>query len=252
MKKMIIAGLLTLAMTGVTFAAPTLTLTGSKDASNWYVWANVSQGDNFGLSFVSFKVSSVTGTQSLKAPQLSSYIWDPMYDNGLDEYGDPLPPGAYVEEYKAMFGQQRNSQLVVGSTNNSFEYIAGMNTANDIAAKRGMGQGPVTFAYTKNNGAPGTYTLPASLQNNTIAPGALLIAQGTLLPGSKPGFNLSLGYNGNVFNAMTGSSVTDVGVDGTIILRNVDAGGQFLPEPATLALLGLGGVATLLRRRRRS
>jgi hypothetical protein len=232
-KCVIIASLLTLAMAGVTLAGPTVILTGSRDASNWYVWASASQGDNYGLACVTFKVSGVNpASQSLKAPQVSSYLWDEEAQE-------------YVEEYKALFGQQRNNQLVPG-TSNTCEYLAGMDTAVDIAAKRGAGQGPISFQYTKNTGATATYNLPASLVNNSIAPGALLIAQGALLPGLSPGFNRSLGYNANVFTGPTGTSVLDVGVDGTILLRGL----EFLPEPTTLALLGLGGIVTLLRRRR--
>jgi hypothetical protein len=242
MKQAIIAGLLTLAMTGLAYAAPTLTLTGSRDASNWYVWASVSQGDNYGLAFVSFKISGVNpASQSLKAPQVRSYKWDPEFDNGVDEVtSEPLPPGGWVEDYKALFSQQRNAHLVVGSTNHSYEHIAGMDIYDARAAIRGAGQGPVSFQYTKNTGETVTYSLPASLVNNDIAPGALLIAQGALLPGTAPGFNLSLGYNANVFADETGSTVLDTG--GVMV---------WYPEPTTLALLGLGGIATLLRRRRK-
>jgi hypothetical protein len=248
MKKMIIAGLLTLAIAGYASAAATVTITGTVDATSWYVYAKDSIGDNQGLSLVGFKVTGVADAAPA-AFKFSEYscLANKTAAKGKTETG--------------VFGWNQLQQAVDVSTQSdgtAFEIAVAMNPAQDTVSYysglrydiRGMGQQSLAFDYVSNvtsSSAAGRVIGTADQGPDGLAMWddnlGLLVAYGSLLEGVVPQF---LG----VFTINTWQGVANA-EPATVVLENSTADRAFLPEPATLALLGIGGVMTLIRRRRR-
>jgi len=248
MKKMIIASLLALAITGYASAVPTVTLTGTYDATNWYVYATDSVGDNFGISFVSFKVGGIDVNTASGG-------------GGAGDPGDASPQfmdwgGSNFKTLKGTYGFNSNT-ITVPVTPNQIDYaVIGIDPGTPTYALWGLGQGPVNVVHHGNFGSSAT-------QTDTV-PAKFLVATGTLLAGQTPFF--VSGYLGlaaplpfangaatvDVSVSTGGASVYKTGVGST---ASQPVGALFLagaPEPATMALLAIGGAVSLIRRRRKA
>lgn len=281
MKKMIIAGLLTLAIAGAASAAGTVTLTGSVNGLNWYVWAKAS-GANDGIAAAVLNISGVPagtttnlnkakidgiqiGTTSLVL--MNDYIWDSS---------DP-DPGNHFAYNAGTFGFQKLQGAA--STDITASNRIEMQFGEDVTADTGqlnsfgdamyntrnIGKSVISFHYVANEANAGDdTTLPTYsvyTETNFNATLGILLAHGTFTTGNVPGF-VGLDKAGNTNNGSTGANLWDgIGMadhatldgsaeGGNVLVFNVHQDGSFLPEPATMALLGLGGLMTLIRRRR--
>jgi hypothetical protein len=238
MKKMIIAGLLTLALAGLTSAATTVTFTGSQDGTNWYVWAKVTgTPNNDGFSFADIRFAGVDiNTANLDTPKVA----DNWYKN--------TNPKGWQTSGSYGFGQQNVIQPLGGADPTAVEVLLGMDPAlaSTVYDLRHLGQQSVTFTYHMISGATSTAMDTVTVSYDPAY--GMLVADGALLTGGTiPSFLPASVMGANVW-APGGNGVLDVS---TGIQLQAQPDLHFLPEPATLALLGIGGVATILRRRRR-
>jgi hypothetical protein len=238
MKTAFLAACITLMAAGIAGAVPEATLTGSVDGTHWYVWASCTPGDSDGLSFALFKVSGVTEQEDAAvAPRVNN--WGGKNANVvLGTYGFSL-------QYCTVLTSDTHGNPI----DNTLEIIV----AEDIAvaatkyAVRHFGQQTVTFTS-------GVLGVPGSSVVNEF-PSTFLIACGT--------YDASTGVPG--FTQKAGANVWNIGLNTVSLVQdpmypddwrrvihyeNVNAADQFLPEPATLSLLALGGAAALVRRRK--
>jgi hypothetical protein len=243
MKATLVAGLAVLLMAGMANASATVTLTGSQDGTNWYVWAKVT-GDNDGLSFLDLKISGINEvgvwdaiSETYKAANVDATIQDDYKNNALmNSYG---------------FNQEKGNATSIGV--HAIEMVFGMNpayegTSNAKYNLRHLGQQSVTFSY---KGYPGTSSTPTSWMTTPFDPMlGMLVADGVMLPGVLPGFT------GTAIGANLWGAGTSTASAADIIVESVDPSRRWggipaPPEPATLSLLGAGALMTLIRRRRR-
>jgi hypothetical protein len=224
MKATLMAGLAVLLMAGLTSASTIVTLTGTLDHSTWYVYAKVT-GDNDGLSFVDIQLAGIN--------ELGATINTVVQD----DYVGPTLVGTYG------FNQEKGTPFAFDT--HSVEMILGMNPALEGTADakynlRQLGREAVSFTYTDELGnmVPVTTAFDPAL--------GMLIASGARLPdGTVPSFTAH--QYANVW--VTGQSeIQQV----TVVEASQPVTRQFLPEPATLALMGAGGLLATLMRRRRS
>jgi hypothetical protein len=238
---MVLASLLALALAGYASADPTVTLLGSYDDAHWYVYASDSVGDNSGLSALSFKVGGIDVTRASGAHG--------SYDVGdvSPHYPDWGGPGYWTPE--GTFGFNQNT-ITVDATPHQVDYAISINPNFAAYILQGLGQGPVSVTFHVE-GAPGSVT--------TTVPAQFLVATGTLLAGQTPFFATAtaptpfLGPGTSTYLptqvALGGASVfaapgTPVSVNAEVMVDTLT------PEPATLSLVALGGLALLRRRKR--
>jgi hypothetical protein len=247
MRKVILASLLTLALAGYAAAVPTVTITGVHDATNWYVYATDSVGDNYGICFLSFRVGGIDVDSAGGA-------------GGNNDPGDLSPHfasfgGAGNTALKGTYGFNNNTIVVDAVNSNQVDYsVIGINPATPTWAVWGIGQGTVNVSYRPYGQTSNT---TGSISN------PFLVATGTLLAGQTPFFvpgyiNLAaplpfMAQGGGSQSVSVDIAAANIYTVGSGSTASAKVGLAYLvgaPEPATLALLGIGGVMALIRRRR--
>jgi len=221
MKKFALIALVLTVAAVVAQATPTVTLTATYSGTTWKVYATDSQGDNGGLA--SFQVSFGGGA----GPQVLSSAMKAAshYDAGLGKI--------------AGFGSSFSSPGTVSGgvvtdiiNGQATAYGDANDAAKDTLVLKGVGQVAGTrydsdYDATDNPTAFMTWNTP------------FLIAQGTF---SGSGLLNPISAVGNVLASnWTGP--------GNAMAANFVFGTGFAPEPATMALLVIGGLSMLRRRR---
>jgi len=223
MRTMIIASLLTLAIVGPVFAAPVIRLDGTTTGTVWKVYAYDLSSENDGITAVTLKISGVT-TCLNKSPVKANYVFDGSEWNLEGTYGF-------------------SDKTYAGTVTGGYEIISGISPASypTSYATRHMGQQALSIPTHNDVGDPGTF----------VCPMPILIAQGgftgtpALLAGSTPGVNVyKLGLSESY--AMVGVTTDPDHPTAQMLLT-----GFLVPEPATIALLALGGLVALIKKRRR-
>jgi len=243
MKTMIMAGLLTLALVTVSSAAPTATLVGTYNSASWGVWLlGISSGDNDGVASVVFKLNGI-GANNNVSPKTDSYIGD----------GSGVVDGTF-----GFSGEHANDLMSA----NLYEFRSSIKAAditnNTAYLLRHMGQQVVPYTITNDDGSTTPKQIPTSpaltltvpANNVGITPGnypnSIKLAQGAVQAGHIPAF---VAYP---TGAIAGVNYIVTGQDATAAMAASDiTAPAFIPEPATLALLAMGGLVTLIRRRRK-
>jgi len=242
MKTMIIAALLTLGLVGVATAAPTALLVGTYNTSSWGIWlCSISSGDNDGVASIVFKVGGIT-TNNNVSPKTDSFIGD----------------GSGVVDGTFGFSGEHANDLI---SPNVYEFRSSIKAAditnNTLYLLRHLGQMVVGYTVTNDDGsttpkqipvsAAGTLTVSANTLGITPGnyPNSIKLAQGAVQAGQTPIF---VGYP---TGAIAGVNYIGLGENQSHAVANSDITAVFLPEPATLALLAMGGLVTLIRRRKK-
>jgi len=198
MKTTVMACLTVLMAAGLAGAASTVTLTGSVDATNWYVYAQVAGApDNDGIHGVAFSVSGVRQqVNACVAPQVTDWLGD----------GTDTPVGTYG------FISRRCDVMAPNTLDIS---CSGGNSSSTYVMKH-LGQQTVTVTSMGMNGETVTTTIGCPL----------LVAKGVLQPGMVPAFT-------GAHSASVWATGTYDPQGCAVVEANVNALRQFLPLAGT-------------------
>jgi len=221
MKRFALTALILAAASVVAQATPTVTLTATYTGTTWKVYATVTDNDCAGLSSFQISFGGGAGPQILTSVVKAS---KPL-DSGLGAFAGFAATfnSAGVVSGGIVTDLQAGQGTAYGDTNNSDK---------DLLVIQGIGQ--------TNSSWHTFYWSPDDPWHSWVSP--TLIGQGTF---SGSGLLVPISGAANVLSGTTGNWHGP----GNVEVANVVFGaGFFAPEPATIGLLAVGGLALLRRR----